>query len=50
MTAAADTTLALQLVLIEGFKFYTFSNYKTWMPCLPCHLLLFLVANSLYQD
>src|SRR5207244_188069 len=45
ITAAAGTRLALQLILVKGFKLYSFQLQN-----LEGSALLFIVTTSLYQD
>ena len=45
ITAAAGTRLALQWILVKGFKLYSFQ-----LPDLKGPVLLFLVTTSLCQD
>ena len=45
ITAAAGTRLALQLVLVKGFRMYSFQLDRTVF-----NLLIFLVTTSLRQD
>ena len=45
ITAAAGTRLALQLILVKGFKLYSFQLQDLIGP-----VLLFLVTTSPYQD
>ena len=45
ITAAAGTRLALQWILVKGFKLYSFQ-----LPGLKGPVLLFLVTTSLCQD
>ncbi len=45
ITAAAGTRLALQLILVKGFKLYSFQLPDPLGP-----VLLFLVTTSLCQD
>ena len=45
ITAAAGTRLALQSILIKGFKFYSFQLQDD-----SAYVLLFLVTTSLCQD
>ena len=45
ITAAAGTRLALQSILIKGFKFYSFQLQDGF-----AYVLLFLVTTSLCQD
>ena len=45
ITAAAGTRLALQLILVKGFKLYSFQLQDLKSPA-----LLFIVTTSLCQD
>ena len=45
ITAAAGTRLALQLILVKGFKLFSFQ-----LPDLKSPALLFIVTTSLCQD
>ncbi len=45
ITAGAGTRLVLQLILVKGFKLYSFQ-----LPDLEGPVLLFFVTTSLYQD
>ncbi len=45
ITAAAGTRLALQLILVKGFKLYSFQLQDPMGP-----VLLFIVTTSPYQD
>ncbi len=45
ITAAAGTRLALQLILVKGFRLYSFQLQDLIGP-----VLLFLVTTSPYQD
>src|SRR6185437_11754638 len=45
ITAAAGTRLALQLILVKGFKLYSFQ-----LPDIKFPVLLFFVTTSLFQD